>query len=455
MPQLGKWDEAGDVEGWFRFAGEEDECYGKLTHTRDQGTSVHLFGCKLEESLRGPALPSDRLLVRTLGSGRLTVVGLTLTHWRGASGSDGWVLDLFADEVVVGVHVEPDDIVKRSGFVAAMHGLENMLAGGLSDRGWLDPKKESEGRISSETGEHRTIELAEDCRLMLRSGTGLKRMSRHEEVFSTTATMQLDVDTPRDIVDLERDYLEPMRELATFCSRRPASVRSLSFFGDATPTMLQIVRRFWPQIPPDQSQPYRLALNLGQVAEPETVIATWFELREEVGPVWSLFFSTVDGREQFLENRFLNLMAFCEGYHRAIRDSPPLDVEQANTAMDAIGDALADSPAAKAVFLPRLQHANSQSQRQRLLELAEGACGVIDAWNFSPKPATRAMVDTRNWMTHWGDRTSRTRSEPDDLFQFCRQLEVIIYVTILTDLGLTDEEVAESIGDGWVLGGLP
>lgn len=454
LTSLGRWDEDGEVEGWFRFAGQVEECYGKLTHTRDHGSSVHLFDCPLEDGLRGPVFPSDRLFVRTLGDESLTVAGLKLGHWSTAGIGNGWVLDLFAEEVIVGSHVESDDLIERRGFVATMYGLDDMLAGGLTDWSWLNPKKELDGRVSSETGEHRTIELTDECRLMLRTGTGLKRTSRHEQVFRTTATMQVDVDAPRDIAELEREYLEPMRELASFCVRRPASVRSLSFF-DEEPRNFQIVRRFWPQIPLGQKQPYRLTLNLAQVAEPEEVVARWFALRREVGPVWSLFFSTIDGREQFLENRFLNLMAFCEGYHRAIRDRPPLEAEQAEAAIVAINEALADSPAAKEVFVPRLQHANSQSQRARLLELAEAACSVIDAWSFSPKPATRGMVDTRNWMTHWGSRTSCTRAEPDDLFEFCRQLEVIIYVTIMKDLGLTDDEVAESIGDGWVIGGLP
>jgi len=44
--------------------------------------------------------------------------------------------------------------------------------------------------------------------------------------------------------------------------------------------------------------------------------------------VWNLLFSTIGAPEVVLENRFLDLMAFSEGYHRALRDDPPLSKAQ-------------------------------------------------------------------------------------------------------------------------------
>ncbi len=186
------------------------------------------------------------------------------------------------------------------------------------------------------------------------------------------------------------------------------------------------------------------------------MIRRWFDLRDEVGAVWLLLFTTLGGGEGLLENRFLNLKAFSEGYHRALRDSPPLTKESAKAARKAIREALSDQgDEVRDLFDKRLSHANSQDQRERLVELANDAKDQLgDHWDFDPDEQCRRMVDTRNWMTHWGERTKYVSDGPDSLATFCRHLELIAYVAILRDLRLTDEEIVLAVGHGWVLDNL-
>lgn len=58
----------------------------------------------------------------------------------------------------------------------------------------------------------------------------------------------------------------------------------------------------------------------------DQVLTNWFKLRARVEGVWPSFFSGSAG--DMLESRFLTLMAFAEGYHRAGRDCPPLTEAQ-------------------------------------------------------------------------------------------------------------------------------
>lgn len=172
-----------------------------------------------------------------------------------------------------------------------------------------------------------------------------------------------------------------------------------------------------------------------------------------MGAVWRLHFSVIGSADGLLENRFLNLMAFSEGYHRAIRDHLPLTRNQASAARSAIKEALkAVDRESRDLFLTSLAYANSLSQRKRIVELATDTKLLLGKhWDFEPNDECRAMVDTRNWMTHWGGRTKYVRDDPESLVWFCRHLELIAYVAILRDLKLTEDEILDAVGNGWVL----
>jgi hypothetical protein len=298
-------------------------------------------------------------------------------------------------------------------------------------------------------GEAREFALPDGAKLSVHAGeTGSYsyRVTRTE----VSAGVSVAAPAPAEAEELERKYLEPLREFVTFCTRRPSYVQALKL-GDNHG--VNVLRRPLPY--PRQPQPdqYRLGLNLARVSEPDDVMHRWFVLREEVGAVWNLLFSTIGAPEVVLENRFLDLMAFSEGYHRALRDDPPLSKAQARAGRDAIKAALADEdPKIRDVFLTRLSHANSQTQRDRLIELAGQAKALLgDHWDFDPFEQCRAMVDTRNWMTHWGSRTKYVASDPASLFGFCRHLDLLSYIAVLRDLQLADEEITTAVANGWVL----
>jgi hypothetical protein len=77
------------------------------------------------------------------------------------------------------------------------------------------------------------------------------------------------------------------------------------------------------------------------------------------------------------------------------------------------------------------------------------------SWDFDVAESCRAMVDTRNWMTHWSSRTEHVADEPTAVSRFCRQLELMLYMAILRDLELEEDEIVEAVGHGWVLEHLP
>lgn len=447
---LWAWDEAGELEANFWLPGEEHPFYGRLSHSREAGPRLHLFDCVdlSSQDLGSPLPPGTRLFGERPGGLQLTIEGFTATTWtrHGLEGrhttADGWI-----DSVLEGRHTEED--FPTSVLTATLYGLTEALVGGETDRSVLDPHKEG-GKYSS--GDSVSVDVPSGVQILFYAGTRptLTYLSEQRDVHSS---VQISAAEPMLAGDLEQGFLAPVRELISFATHRPSYVTSLGFHEVDPSNGVSVLRRPWPLPVRDPGKLYRLALNLGLLHHPEEVVRRWFHLRAEVGPVWSLYFATIDPERGYLDNRFLNLMAFAEGYHRTMRDQPPLTPKQAADARAAVKQALVD-PRARKVFLRSLTHANGQTQRERLLDLAENALDVFD-WDFDAKQASRAMVDTRNWMIHWGGKTKHVDDSRAALARFCGQLDLIAYTAILRDLELDDDEIVEAVGHGWVLEGLP
>lgn len=457
MPKW-QWDENGELEGRFWLPETSDDFYGRLLHDPRDGPRFHFFGCPTVDpgSREAPLPPECRLLGESPGGGRLTVDGFFPTNWTqyGLPVRDATV-DGFARSLLDGCHLAPDQPLELPVLTASLWGLKETLIGAATDTDRLLNPHGQLGQSGFAKGEDLTIELPGDVALSLHAGEQ-PSFTRHAESTEVVAQVQVDAPGPIESDEVERRYLVPIKELITFATRRPSYVRKLAFHARDDPMeTVSVLRRPWPLPRGEPRDLYRLGFNLGRIEDAAATIRRWFALREEVGPVWALYFATLGREEGLLENRFLNLMAFAEGYHRALRDTPPLTKTQDQTARQAIKGAVTEQPA-RDIYLQRLAHANSQTQRERITELSEQGADLLgEAWEFDAREFSRATVDTRNWMTHWGSRTRSVNDEPQALAAFSAQLELVLYIAIMRDLGLEDDDMLDAVGHGWVLEGLP
>lgn len=140
-------------------------------------------------------------------------------------------------------------------------------------------------------------------------------------------------------------------------------------------------------------------------------------------------------------------MAFAEGYHRVLHDDAPLSPELDKQTKTAIMDAIEDKDARR-VYRQALAHANSQTLRDRLDRLCERTLETI-AWELDVPNFCAAMVHTRNWMVHWGQRGQQAVEDPAALVMLLERLRLMLYVNPMLDIGLTAEEIARGISSGW------
>ena len=451
------WDEEAEFEGWFWLLGADERFYGRLTHQPDEGSGLHFFDVPGPDiRSREPALPIDSRLLGELAGGRpLTLDGFFPANWSQTGfNNPTTTIDGFAESVLLDCHLDADEPLLADSFGAALYGLEPTLNGAHGEPGLLNPHGGRKiGNLAE--GESRQVQLPDGAILLVHSGEqgSLSPGVSHTEV---RAELNITVASVGRADQLEQRYLEPLREFIIFSTRRTSYVRSLRFGAQANQAEVTVLRQPWPYPRRPLKNQYRLGLNLGRVSDPDGVLRRWFSLRDEVGAVWRLLFATLARNDGLLENRFLDFMAFMEGYHRALRDKLPLSKNEAKAARKVMLGALADQhEKARELFEKRLAHANSQDQYDRVLDLAQQAKDLLgEHWDFDPETQCRAMVDTRNWMTHWGSRTKRVADDAPSLVHFCRNLELIAYVAILRDLDLDSDESFIAVAHGWVLDNL-
>jgi hypothetical protein len=433
-------------EGWFWQPEQSDtRFYGRLENSPPDGPTLHLVDTNLLSGHEPPE-PVQALFGQTLSGVPLSIHGFYSTQWGAAVAGGSNTLDGFPETLIAGGQPATPAELTGFGFTARLHGLRETLSGGSMDGGLLNPHAGEHGQ-----GERLQIELDDRAKLELVvfEERSVSRVREHKEA---SASAHLLLQEPMTFAEMERSYLEPLCDLVAFATRRACYVQSLRLPASRKSIeALHVVRTPYPR--PDarsERDVYSLALNLADLPEPQDMLRAWFALHQRIGPVWQLLFSTLQRTDGLLENRFLNLVAFAEGYHRALHDQPPLTPEQAKTATKAALEAIDDAKT-RGVYREALAHANSQSQAQRVSKLTDRCLAVLDAWELDGAAFTREVKDTRNWLNHWGKRGVATRDDGVGLSVLVARLEVILYANLMLDLGMTDLEVAKAIGSGWRL----
>lgn len=440
------WNEEWMHEGWF-WQPEQSEThfYGRLENRPPEGPTLHLVDTNLFAGGEPPE-PAEVLFGQTLSGVPLSVHGFYPTHWSAAIAGGSNTLDGFPETLIAGGRPASPAQLMGYGFTARLHGLRETLSGGSIDGGLLSPRAGEH-----EQGEQLEFELDKRATLALAVSEerSVSRVREHKEAI---AAAHLLLQEPMTLAELERSYLEPLCDFVTFATRRACYVQSLRLPASRDGIeALHVVRTPYPR--PDarsERDVYSLTLNLALLPAPQETLQAWFALHQRIGPVWQLFFSTLPRVDGLLEDRFLNLVAFAEGYHRALLDQPPLTAEQASAAKRAALKAITD-PQARRVYREAFAHANSQTQAQRVSELTGRCLSVLDAWELDAVAFTSEVKDTRNWFNHWGKRGTSTNDDAHGLSLLVARLEVILYANLMLDLGMTDREVAKAIGSGWRL----
>ncbi len=203
--------------------------------------------------------------------------------------------------------------------------------------------------------------------------------------------------------------------------------------------------------PTKSMHPVEMFFSLADLADSLSAhLQKWYAAREVLKPVYNLYFSTRYGQRQYLQTEFLSLTQALETYHRRRMDRTIISAA-AGRALAAhmkacARDSFANCPEgvelsswneARQSMLTALGFFNHIGLKQRLLDIlrsCEPLTGMIVA---SPDEFTRAVKNTRNYLTHYDERASGGETPLEDLFGATVRLGAILEVCLLDELGLS------------------
>jgi hypothetical protein len=308
-------------------------------------------------------------------------------------------------------------------------------------------------------------EISKEGVLAISLDGGRLVFQKHEETSATRFTNQRKVeysvlfefDQPITLSRLNEDFVRPLHDLLVLGTNEEIRVT------ETTLLIPEETEKWW-----DKQNPIRTAAEIpvvlrgelqwhadrpnafNQVPLPLAALGTdlaitiqqWYTLRREISGPGNALFAALNRRFRTLEVELLGLLSAAEGYHRARFNAltVPEDahVKAVASMIEALPSDLRDN------YSKRLTYANEQTQAQRLRELFENAESVVPATSKWRK-AVHGLVQTRNYLTHWGDESDAVLSI-DQQFTGLKKLEIVLRINLMRDIGVDPIDIAGSIG---------
>ncbi|MGG1395663.1 HEPN domain-containing protein [Bacillus velezensis] len=182
----------------------------------------------------------------------------------------------------------------------------------------------------------------------------------------------------------------------------------------------------------------------------ETLLNNWFQEREKLSTIVSLFMNSKDQKE-FVETKFIKNIQCLEIFHRRYCSSSEFNQElifETEKVREFIDSNVSDDN--KSFFLNKLKHINEVNLMKRLKELFNQQS--TDTKNFlSGNSKNRdsfifGLVETRNYLTHY-DLTNKTKVFHQAVEKYYASLRMngLLTFLILKKIGLDEEIILNSM----------
>jgi hypothetical protein len=160
------------------------------------------------------------------------------------------------------------------------------------------------------------------------------------------------------------------------------------------------------------------------------IISDWFSKEQNLEPVYDLYFGTVYDPDMYVSYQFLSFMQAIETYHRRTRKNEELSPEEHKKRIDAIINA---SPHQYEHWLKcKLKYTNEPSLRKRLRELVKkDLTSVADLFVEDKNCFINKLVDTRNYLTHYGSDLSEAAAKDEELLKLTGRAKLLLESCLL------------------------
>lgn len=450
---------AQDLRGeWWLPVRPNDKVAGVLHVGEDNGLRLSLSGQLVEVDFFH-ALPTHEVILGESDNSLVTLHGCRTFHV-----ADDTLVELQPDAALIGGHFPKVDEVNLHTLVVQMESLDL----------WLRPREYLSVADGPEPGS-KVVRPSRGAPTDLAVDWGNYRVG----FKASGATVPLS--GLKDKVTVERGaYLEihamsgeqpfgelfkiatALRQLVAF--GLGASVKIKALYGQTAQAKLRLpdgteyeqdVRIIAPELPLGESGGQ---YHLRELFTADTfgdsfaeAVGNWLRVSERLRPVYDLVFSPYERPAPAASLRFLELIYALEAHHRYVHGGQFMEREDyfervRAKLIDAIpGDV---SEGLRESIINRLNYAYQLSMRQRLREILTGhrervACGIADVKVFVDE-----VVTLRNYLTHLDESAmEKAIALFPRLRVFMEQLEGLLTILLLRDLGYDDDGVRSLVGD--------
>ncbi|RJG36914.1 HEPN domain-containing protein [Motilimonas pumila] len=203
------------------------------------------------------------------------------------------------------------------------------------------------------------------------------------------------------------------------------------------------IKVFYPSIPFAEKTPdknwHRMLFTYGMIkSNALDVFNNWLRAYEIMAPALSLYFSTKNGAQKYLDGKFLALAQGLETYHRRTSGEKLMDSSEFDSLVSTISKSC---PEEHAEWLSgRLMHGNEINLGKRLKRIIEPFKDMLGNSKERSK-LLRKIVDTRNYLTHYSESLKNNAADGEELWILYQKMEVIFQLHFLKVVGFSDEEI--------------
>jgi antitoxin (DNA-binding transcriptional repressor) of toxin-antitoxin stability system len=292
---------------------------------------------------------------------------------------------------------------------------------------------------------HETVRLASES-----NAGGSVNLGRVE--ISETVVLSVETREPLPLEEIVSRYVSRLRDLVTFAAQQPTAIRSVRVAGPATTEVRgdgRLVKRsaqvLLPFLPTPQDRAQLKLLREQLIVLPSddrafrTLMSSWFQLAERLGPVLDLRFAPSYAEFMYSESRFLNAVQGVEALHRRELQGEP---DQAD--LDARAGAIANCPPEHQEWLKgKLEYAHEPTLRRRLADVLDFVGPGLEPLIGNRKRFIARVVAVRNGLTHWDNKSGS--SSGADLYRLAVALNFVIDAALLRLLGLEQDEITATL----------
>lgn len=184
----------------------------------------------------------------------------------------------------------------------------------------------------------------------------------------------------------------------------------------------------------------------------ENCLNNWFDKKEDLEPVYRLYFATMYNSSMFLQNKFLNLIQALESYHRIIYGGKYCtDEEYKEIYMKMLGsitDDIGSDFREKLESYLKYSHEYSLKKRLKLIiKVLQGNGIYINPSYYKKDLLISDLSEIRNELTH-NDKISEKSKDFIKMSEYVEIMQRIIEACLLLELEVPKEKVIEIVKKG-------